>query len=193
MPDQTDQNIADNVKRLRDKHGLKQAELVEQLRANGLHDWHPTTLSRTESAERPVRLSEALVIAQVLGVTVEELGVNYSPAARAVEAAESGLQRVAQARGNLTAAREEYVSAWADFVGLIRTGSESAGDDPALRRRIKSVIGRAAGVKPSDETVREVEADRIADEFEGRDGRMRWEDDDTVSPAIASQDGLQAR
>lgn len=192
MPDQTDQNIADNVKRLRDKHGLKQSELVDQLRANGLHDWHPTTLSRTESAERPVRLSEALVIAHVLGTTTEELGVNYSPAARSVEAAERGLQRVAQARSNLATAREEYVAAWAEFVNLIRTGSEAAEEDPALKRRIRTAIGRAADVKPSDETIREVEAEQLAEEFEGRDGRMRWEDD-TVPTAIASQDGLQAR
>lgn len=187
MSDQTDQNIANNVKRLRDQAGLKQAELVDRLRVNGLEDWHPTTLSRTESGERPVRLSEAVVLAHVLGVTAEELAAHYSPEGRAVDDAEGALQYVARTRSVYATAREEYVSAWKGFVHIVREVGRLGDLDDALHRRVRRLVERSTQLKPSDETI-----DAAMDEYETGDGRMTWEDD-TVPPAIASQDGLQAR
>lgn len=46
---------------------MSQAELVQRLRDRGWVNVHPTTISRIEKGERPVRLSEATRIAQVLG------------------------------------------------------------------------------------------------------------------------------
>lgn len=186
--DQVDQNVAANVRRLRELAGLKQAELVDQLRKDGLEDWHPTTLSRTESGERPVRLSEAHVLARVLGVSVADLGIGFSPEARAVEDMEASLQYVARTRAAYVTALGEYVGAWQAFVHLAREVGKDVGSDSALTRRVRAVVSRSAALKPSDD---EVSAAAEA-QWEGGDGRMRW-DDDTVPPSFASQDGLQAR
>lgn len=187
MADQIDQNVAENVRRLREQAGLKQADLVAQLRENGLADWHPTTLSRTESGERPIRLAEAHVLAQALGTSVEELGISYSPEVRAVEDVEAALQHVARARSAFVTAREEYVAAWKAFVTTAREGTDLPVDDPTLKRRVRRVVERSVELKPTGD-----EISAAMDEHVDRDGRMRWEDG-TVPPAMAAQDGLQAR
>lgn len=186
MADQIDQNVARNVKRLREQSGLIQSELVTKLREHGLKDWHPTTLSRTESGDRPVRLSEAHVLARVLGTTIEDLGVNYSPEVRAVEAAEASLQEVARTRSVFVTARSRYVEAWDAFTDSIRAGAEAAEGDQVLGRRIRSAVERAAAVKPSEHDIAEAADDRWEDE------RERWVDD-TLPPSWAAQDGLQGR
>jgi len=185
MADQIDQNVAGNVRRLREQAGLKQADLVAQLRDNGLEDWHPTTLSRTESGERPIRLAEAHVLARVLGTSVEELGINYSPEVRAVEGVEAALQDVARARSVFVAAREEYVEAWKAFVTMIRGGPDLAADDPRLKRRVRKVVERSVDLKPTDEDFSAADDERWED--------SRWRSDGSVYPGAAAQDGLQAR
>lgn len=62
-----DANFARNMTRLRESAQMSQAEMVQKLRDEGWRNVHPTTISRIEKGERPVRLSEAARIAQVLG------------------------------------------------------------------------------------------------------------------------------
>lgn len=50
-------------------------EFAATLGLAGLSNFHPTTVGRLERGERPVRLSEAVVIAQVLGETLDNLVV----------------------------------------------------------------------------------------------------------------------
>jgi transcriptional regulator with XRE-family HTH domain len=65
--DPLDVHFAANMSRLREAAGVSQAELVQKLRDSGWTNVHPTTISRIEKRERPVRLSEAARIADVLG------------------------------------------------------------------------------------------------------------------------------
>lgn len=72
-----DQHFAENVRREREKRGFSQAEMARRLREFGLDQFHPTTVSRVENGERPVRLSEAARFADILGTTVGKLVSNY--------------------------------------------------------------------------------------------------------------------
>jgi transcriptional regulator with XRE-family HTH domain len=75
-----DAHFAANMSRLREAAGLSQSELVQKLRESGWTNVHPTTISRIEKRERPVRLSEASRIADVLG---QDLNRMLWPPARA--------------------------------------------------------------------------------------------------------------
>lgn len=52
--------------------GISQGELAEQLRSLGTN-WSQGTLSRVELGERPVRLVEAAVVAEALGIDMRRL------------------------------------------------------------------------------------------------------------------------
>jgi transcriptional regulator with XRE-family HTH domain len=71
--DPLDAHFSANMSRLREAAGLSQAELVQKLRESGWTNVHPTTISRIEKRERPVRLSEASRIADVLGQTLDRM------------------------------------------------------------------------------------------------------------------------
>lgn len=66
------------VARRRESLGLKQSELVERARQAGLTNFHPTTISRIESGEQAIRLHEAVVLARVLGTTLDALTVTVA-------------------------------------------------------------------------------------------------------------------
>lgn len=57
---------------------MSQAELVHRLREQGWTNVHPTTISRIENGERPVRLNEAIRIASILKTTPEEMATDAS-------------------------------------------------------------------------------------------------------------------
>ncbi|MGH3381341.1 MAG: helix-turn-helix domain-containing protein [Actinoallomurus sp.] len=60
------------LKKRREELGLSQRDLAERMQGQGL-DWHQTTVARTESTRRPVRLNEAMALAGILRVPLEEL------------------------------------------------------------------------------------------------------------------------
>ncbi len=51
----------------REHQRLSQAELARRMKAQGF-PWHPMTVQRTESGERPLRLDEASALAAILGM-----------------------------------------------------------------------------------------------------------------------------
>jgi|GEM_PF-5946259 len=70
-PDADDARFAVNMQRRREELGISQADLVRDLRANGWATVHPTTISRIENGDRPVRLGEARAIARALDTGVD--------------------------------------------------------------------------------------------------------------------------
>lgn len=52
---------------------MNQQELVDTLRQRHDLTWHQSTVTKIESGSRPVRLSEALAVADVLGVELSSL------------------------------------------------------------------------------------------------------------------------
>lgn len=63
------------VKARREEQKWSMTEFANLLKQAGLENFHPTTVSRMESGQRPVRLSEAVIIAHVLGDTLDNLVV----------------------------------------------------------------------------------------------------------------------
>ena len=68
-----DEAFAANVKATRERLGWSQGELARRVSDAGWTNFHQTTISRIEKAERAVRLSEAQGIADVLRTTVDRL------------------------------------------------------------------------------------------------------------------------
>jgi len=64
--------FAAQVRRLRIDKGWSQAELAARLQST-LPAWAQTTVAKTESASRPIRLNEVAALAKVLGVALHEL------------------------------------------------------------------------------------------------------------------------
>lgn len=68
-----------NVRALRERKGMSQAELVKQMRERG-HRWHQQTATRVEAGEQPVRFAELESLAQILGTTLDRLSWNSGEA-----------------------------------------------------------------------------------------------------------------
>lgn len=75
MPDESDLNrqFRKNMRGEREARGMSQGELSRRLIDAGWPIFHQTTINRIESGTRPVKLDEAMAIADALGVDLEEL------------------------------------------------------------------------------------------------------------------------
>jgi transcriptional regulator with XRE-family HTH domain len=69
----TDEMFGLAVRAKREERGWSMSEFAAMLSAADLRNFHPTTVGRLERGERPVRLTEAQVIAAVLGSSIDGL------------------------------------------------------------------------------------------------------------------------
>lgn len=74
---------------------MSQAELVQRLRDAGWRNVHPTTISRIEKQERPVKLSEAAHISEVLNQDLTRM-ITRPIRAGAEEELDKGIARVSE-------------------------------------------------------------------------------------------------
>jgi transcriptional regulator with XRE-family HTH domain len=65
-------NFAENLKAARASRNLTQADVADQMVARGFK-WHPPTVYKVEKGVRPVQLGEALALAQILDMKVEDM------------------------------------------------------------------------------------------------------------------------
>lgn len=65
--------IARNIRRLRELHGMSQADLADALKGRGVPGMHPQTITKIEAGTRALKFTEGLVLAEVLQVRPEEL------------------------------------------------------------------------------------------------------------------------
>lgn len=72
-----ERNFIRAMKVMRENARLTQTELARELRAAGM-SFHQTTVLRIEAGERPVRLNEALMIADVFGSDLDSM-ISISP------------------------------------------------------------------------------------------------------------------
>ncbi|WP_307219140.1 helix-turn-helix transcriptional regulator [Microbacterium sp. SORGH_AS_0888] len=66
-------NFARNMAVLRERRGMSQSELARRMTERGFDNYSQMTVSRTEKGQRPIRLGEARVLAEVLGSRLEEM------------------------------------------------------------------------------------------------------------------------
>lgn len=57
----------------RERRGLPQQHVATTMTVLFGHRWHQTTVAKVELGERPAKLSEALAVAHILGVSLESL------------------------------------------------------------------------------------------------------------------------
>lgn len=84
------------VQAQRESKGWSMTEFAAMLSAAGLSNFHPTTVGRMERGERPVRLNEAVIIAQVLGSTLDDLVVEPLPGDEEVKEAMENIERLSK-------------------------------------------------------------------------------------------------
>lgn len=70
--DPAEARIAANIARLRKEHSWSQGDLARAMQDRGF-SWYPTTVSRIEKGERPLRLVEGVALADVFIVPVDRL------------------------------------------------------------------------------------------------------------------------
>jgi transcriptional regulator with XRE-family HTH domain len=68
-----DRHFGQRLRALREERGMSQQTLVALLGERGITSWHQTTVGKVEVGTRPVRLAEALAVAAVFDMTVDEL------------------------------------------------------------------------------------------------------------------------
>lgn len=68
----SDSVIGESVARLRAAADMPQAELAARVRRGG-HRWSQATVWSVEKGERPLRLSEAVLLAEILEFDLEQL------------------------------------------------------------------------------------------------------------------------
>ena len=68
-----DARFAASVKRLREREGWSQGELARRMVSSGRDGFHQTTVSRIEKNERPVRIGEAISLAEIFDTTVVDM------------------------------------------------------------------------------------------------------------------------
>lgn len=62
-----EQVVGENVRRLRKERGWSQEDLASRMTAKGLN-WRQTTVAKTESATRPLRVDEFMALSKVFDV-----------------------------------------------------------------------------------------------------------------------------
>lgn len=67
-----DEQFAVNIRETRERKGMSQADLADQMRERGWR-WHPQTVQKVEAGHRNVRVGEAEALARIFGTTMERL------------------------------------------------------------------------------------------------------------------------
>jgi transcriptional regulator with XRE-family HTH domain len=88
-----EQRFAENLRRHRERKGMSQAALAEAMAARGW-PWRQQTIARLEAGHRMVRFGEAAAVAEIIGVSLDQLTCEGAEVneTRAVDAAASRLR-----------------------------------------------------------------------------------------------------
>lgn len=89
--------IGSNLAATRGMRGFSQPELAERMTAIG-HDWSASTVSRAETGDRGIEVSELLALALLLGVTPGELIDPTGPAGDLDRGLELGIEHLRKPR-----------------------------------------------------------------------------------------------
>lgn len=143
----------EQLKRLRIARGWSQEEVARRMSAFGV-DWHQTTVGRTETAQRPLRLNEAFALAALFGVGLVGLTAppRVDPSALSDEelvAKDAELVELIEDLGEQRREAEERMeraaadhSRWAERLAQVRMKAEIALTDIAAIAQERSRRGR---------------------------------------------------
>jgi len=71
-PELTEQRFAENLRMTRERKGISQVRLAQEMAARDW-PWRQQTVTRVETGQRMVRLGEATAIAEILGISLDTL------------------------------------------------------------------------------------------------------------------------
>jgi transcriptional regulator with XRE-family HTH domain len=94
IPVDFDERVGANIRRIREAKGFSQADLADELGRRGGLNWPQQTIARVEAGTRPLKFSEAIVIAETLEVDLGRLSEYFANEEIAAIATEI-LQRMA--------------------------------------------------------------------------------------------------
>lgn len=109
-----EQLAGQELKRLRNERGWSQEEVARRMTASG-YDWHQTTVGRTESAARPLRVNEAVVLATIFEVPITQLLV---PAAMKLSDVEGEIKDTEEALAEVKKMLEEFQLKMEEFSAI---------------------------------------------------------------------------
>src|SRR3954453_26593 len=121
----------------RERQGRSQKWLAEALGSRYGIQWYPTTVGKVESGERPVKLTEAGAVAQVLGMLLEDLVYEYESVVRH----DQGVHR---AVAELEAAAERILA-------RARSLHYESIDDDVEKAQRRCAVAAEAGTLPPDQ------------------------------------------
>lgn len=127
--------IGDRVRQAREARGMTQAELSQALRDRGSSHFHPTTISRIEKGERPLRLSDALALSSVLDTSVD----NFRPRNAASEMFGQILRELEGLRGETRRTISNYHQIW---WSAVRWYAEAVEDGHVIEGDVQRMFAR---------------------------------------------------
>jgi transcriptional regulator with XRE-family HTH domain len=96
-----DNTFGGRMRQARERAGMSQEHFaVNLIQMHDIH-WHQTTVRRTESGERPIRLSEAVAVAELLGVPLDELAYGRGDDTPRIERVALAYAELARIRGEI--------------------------------------------------------------------------------------------
>ncbi|SER80239.1 Helix-turn-helix domain-containing protein [Pedococcus cremeus] len=126
-----------NLRRLREAKGWSQNELATRMRGRGWESFRQTTVSRLEKGEQSVRIGEARALADLLGVTVDDMALTESAEAQAIAELRAAIEECTKALDRIDTYGQYLPQAQADVRRLIATTPNAPAD---LRAVAQSVL-----------------------------------------------------
>ena len=158
-----DEPIARNIRRLRELRGMSQADLADALKDRGVPGMHPQTITKIEAGTRAVKLTEGLVLAEVLQVHPEELRHLHEERAATRWQMIRNTQKTREALADAVAALATFLASSAHLLDEYeRYGSEVDVEIAAMARTVgeitaEDVVQRARAKFKDMETQSDVE------------------------------------
>jgi transcriptional regulator with XRE-family HTH domain len=79
FPDNAEQRFAANLRVLRERQGISQVKLAQEMAVRGW-PWRQQTVTRLENGQRMIRFGEAIALASILGVSLDRFTRSVSEA-----------------------------------------------------------------------------------------------------------------
>jgi len=177
-------NFRERMHRMREAQGMTQTDLARVLKNKHGLPFHQQTIQRIETGERPIRLNEANLIAQILNLELSEMiaDVGTSKAARlALQIAGDQLAdrvreiaaHVSNRMGAAYEIRRELHAAWAKYEHNHHAADQDLADGmdrferryEAARTAGQAIMEVARHDQTDDELQAEYEADQLSEQF----------------------------